>query len=63
MLCRRCGSNQSYIEQAPDSHARRVFCPVCLWWCWLNSYNPKVKSDFLNSIKLEKISYKKQESL
>jgi len=44
MKCKRCGSDQVYIQQAEDSHFKEVFCPVCEWRKWLKYYNKKINN-------------------
>ena len=43
MLCKRCGSDQAYIQQADDSFLKEVFCPVCKYKTPLKFYNKKSK--------------------
>lgn len=48
MKCPQCNGNQAYIQQAEDSHAKEVFCPECLWRCWLKFYRKIADQDAIN---------------
>ena len=47
MKCKRCQSNQAYIRQVEDSHAKEVYCPECQWKEWLREYNKKPRKNLV----------------